>query len=358
MSRLRELLKRFLPMPAASSKRWFAEQQKLLLALRDDALSQAARLEALIEAQSLQGYNTLREEGRLCEERLSRQLNAVEHNILILVDRELDESKRGLAEVKEQLEKIGEDVNADATAIVVLENTEKILSHLHRAQISLEKTTENNKKLGLSNINVERQLWELAAMESAKYVLEHMHQTRAFPLMDEMLVHFVKASLPDGLFLEFGVFSGQTIRLIADSRPETTIYGFDSMKGLPEDWRTGFPKSTFARNALPEVRSNVLFVLGWFDEVLPEFLEQHNEMCSFIHMDCDLYSSTRTVLRALVKRLQVGTYIVFDEYYNYPGWQRHEFKAFQEFVQEYGIEYEYMGYVPSFEQVAVRISKI
>ena len=28
--------------------------------------------------------------------------------------------------------------------------------------------------------------------------------------------------------------------------------------------------------------------------------------------------------------------IVFDEYFNYPGWRGHEFKAFQEFVAETG----------------------
>ena len=47
--------------------------------------------------------------------------------------------------------------------------------------------------------------------------------------------------------------------------------------------------------------------------------------------------------------------IVFDEYFNYPNWQKHEFKAFQEFVAANGIKYEYIGYVTTLEQAAVRI---
>ena len=34
-----------------------------------------------------------------------------------------------------------------------------------------------------------------------------------------------------------------------------------------------------------------------------------------------------------------GTVILFDEYFNFPNWERHEFKAFQEFVEKYGIKY-------------------
>jgi hypothetical protein len=46
---------------------------------------------------------------------------------------------------------------------------------------------------------------------------------------------------------------------------------------------------------------------------------------------------------------------VFDEYLNYPGWQDHEFKAFQEFIAETGLKYRYLGYVATNVQVAVQI---
>jgi hypothetical protein len=56
----------------------------------------------------------------------------------------------------------------------------------------------------------------------------------------------------------------------------------------------------------------------------------------------------------LGNRIVPGTVIVFDEYWNYPNWKEHEFKAFQEFVNKVGLEYEYLGHT-AFEQVTVRI---
>jgi len=47
--------------------------------------------------------------------------------------------------------------------------------------------------------------------------------------------------------------------------------------------------------------------------------------------------------------------IVFDEFFNYPGWQDGEFKAFIEWVDENKVNYEYIAVVTNHEQVAVRI---
>jgi len=72
------------------------------------------------------------------------------------------------------------------------------------------------------------------------------------------------------------------------------------------------------------------------------------------HIDCDLYSSTKTVFDWLKPRIRAGT-IVFDEYFNYPNWHQHEFKAFKEFVEECHVKYEYLGYARI--QAAVKYSK-
>jgi hypothetical protein len=72
-------------------------------------------------------------------------------------------------------------------------------------------------------------------------------------------------------------------------------------------------------------------------------------------MDCDLYDSAKIVFDLLGDRIAPGTIIVFDEYFNYPDWRLHEYKAFQEFVTRKGVKYEYIGLVPFQEQVAVRI---
>ena len=102
--------------------------------------------------------------------------------------------------------------------------------------------------------------------------------------------------------------------------------------------------------------ANAVLVEGLFADSLPGFLREHPEPVGFLHIDCDLYSSTRTVLTLLAPRLRPGSVIVFDEYFNYPGWQEGEHKAFQEVVAETGLGYEYLGYNRVQTQLAVRIT--
>ena len=78
---------------------------------------------------------------------------------------------------------------------------------------------------------------------------------------------------PNTLWLEFGVASGKTINYISKFTNDT-VYGFDSFEGLPEKWRNGFDKGCFNRNGnLPKVNKNVTLIKGWFDETLPNFIE-------------------------------------------------------------------------------------
>jgi hypothetical protein len=59
------------------------------------------------------------------------------------------------------------------------------------------------------------------------------------------------------------------------------------------------------------------------------------------------------VFAHLRDRIQPGTIIVFDEYWNYPGWQQHEYAAWQ----EESTEYRYIGYVTggNYQPVAVQV---
>ena len=67
---------------------------------------------------------------------------------------------------------------------------------------------------------------------------------------------------------------------------------------------------------------------GWFEETLPVWLAANEGPVSFIPIDCDLYSSTRTILTLLAERIVPGTIGLFDEYFNYPNWEKHEYKRF------------------------------
>lgn len=133
-----------------------------------------------------------------------------------------------------------------------------------------------------------------------------------------------------------------------------TVHGFDSFEGIQEHWN-GNPIGAFAQKKMPKVPDNVEFHVGYFDATLPGFLEAHSDPVAFLHVDCDLYSSTVTIFDLLGARLQPGSIILFDEYYNFHRWQQHEFKAFQEFVQKSGLTYEYIAYSVTGQQVAVRV---
>lgn len=198
----------------------------------------------------------------------------------------------------------------------------------------------------------------IALHETAEYVRNQMSAVDSVTSNFELLSLALDNSdlRGDKLVCEFGVWSGSTINHIASHMPGK-VYGFDSFEGLPERWRDGFPRSTFKTSELPRVHDNVELVRGWFEETLPSFLAAHPQDAAFLHIDCDLYSSTKTILEAFSPRIRPGCVIVFDEYFNYPGWREGEYKAFQEYVHTRGIKYRYLGFNRNHEQVAVMIER-
>ena len=196
----------------------------------------------------------------------------------------------------------------------------------------------------------------IAKQDTLDYIRSHMRGAMLFNDRWDLLSFALSRAPEQGLLLEFGVEDGRSINYLA-GRTERTIHGFNSFLGLPEDWRGTFEtKGSFSREGhLPKVRPNVRLHAGWFDRTLPELLRANGEPASFIHIDCDIYSSTRTVFDELGKRIGPGTVIVFDEYFNYPAWREHEFKAFQEFVAATGLRYEYVGFAIKNGHVMVRI---
>jgi hypothetical protein len=199
----------------------------------------------------------------------------------------------------------------------------------------------------------------LASEDSARYMIEHM---RAVPNFDtdydlhDWVVGEVDLDLMHrGLVLEFGVATGRTLNHFARLLPGKTVYGFDGFQGLPEDWTSRMRRGFFARDSLPRVRENCQLVVGWFDQTLPRWVKSNHQPVALLHVDCDLYSSTVTILENLQHQIVSGTVIVFDEYINYPGWQLDEFKAWQEYVKKHKIRYEYIGRVSRHQKVAVRV---
>ncbi|MGH3981567.1 MAG: class I SAM-dependent methyltransferase [Pseudonocardiaceae bacterium] len=196
-----------------------------------------------------------------------------------------------------------------------------------------------------------------AAASSERFARAVMPTACTFDHPIATLEHALSLAPGVGMALEFGVATGRTLVVIADARGSKQVFGFDSFQGLPEDWRPNIPAGTFRTDHLPDVPGAEL-VVGWFEDTLPDFLAGHPGPVAFLHMDADLYSSTATVLKHVGPRLQPGSVIVFDEYFNYPGWEQHEHRAWQEFAAEYGIEFRYVAYTSNNEQVVLVITKI
>lgn len=166
---------------------------------------------------------------------------------------------------------------------------------------------------------------------------------------EQHLKYSLEKTLIKGQILEFGVFEGTTINIIAEKFNDQIVWGFDSFEGLPEDWITNqedpvFIKGYFKLESLPTVRENVKLVKGWFDQTIPDWIKNNQQPIKLLHIDCDLYSSTKDVLFMLNDLILPGTLIIFDEIYNwrsrkkYTNWKNGEYKALLEWMREFGRE--------------------
>lgn len=147
----------------------------------------------------------------------------------------------------------------------------------------------------------------------------------------------------NGLFLEFGVYNGSSINILSKLRPNKIFHGFDTFKGLPEDWDLGNKKikaGHFYLEKMPSVEKNVILHKGLFEDTIPKWKKQYREKISFINIDCDLYSSTKTVLEHLNSQIVKDTIIRFDDLLPspirpYPKWLEGEWKALSEWVGKF-----------------------
>lgn len=156
----------------------------------------------------------------------------------------------------------------------------------------------------------------------------------------------------EGSILEFGVFKGDSLRNVMNTglNKSKKVFGFDSFEGLPENWEgTVCEKGFFSTDGNIPVIEGVKFYKGWFENTISNYLKDNvNETISVLHVDCDLYSSTKTVLYSLNKFIVPGTIICFDEwiYRKIDGKTSddHECKCFHEWVKDCEREFEFVDY--------------
>jgi predicted O-methyltransferase YrrM len=201
------------------------------------------------------------------------------------------------------------------------------------------------------------QLYNEAVEESVLYYKKNMNKALVF-LDDNKVKIFnyaAKQNLKDGYVAEFGTWNGRSANIIAEKIKDKTLYCFSALEGNQEDW-SGFEwfKGAFKIEQAPELKDNCEFIEGYFKDTLPGWLEENKDEFALMHIDCDTYQSTKEILELSgPERINSGTVIIFGEYFGYPNWQEHQYKAWQEFVAKNNINYEYLAI--NVLQVAVKV---
>ena len=157
--------------------------------------------------------------------------------------------------------------------------------------------------------------------------------------------------------MECGVAGGGSTALIASvirrySKSARRVYACDSYEGMPEPsehdraenqdaqstgWGTGTcaapEDSVKAIAAECGVSDLVQVVKGYFEDSFPG-IQNSIASVGFLHIDCDWYESTLTVLRTFYDKLSPGALVQVDDYGYWEGMQ----KAVETFQRERSIQ--------------------
>lgn len=148
------------------------------------------------------------------------------------------------------------------------------------------------------------------------------------------VIECAKSSLKiKGDFAEVGVFRGGSARLIAEVKKERALHLFDTFEGLPStDAIDQYVESGSMQSVLDNVKNKlrkfpkVYFYKGLFQNTS---LKIRNKKFAFVHIDVDLFSSTKTCLEFFYPRITKGGIILTHDYPFMPGVK----KAFDDFFK-------------------------
>jgi hypothetical protein len=192
-----------------------------------------------------------------------------------------------------------------------------------------------------------------------------------FDIRSEMFsraARFVNYEVVEGDIIEFGVYTGRSLALLSHYHskfigdkvhgsltPVRKVIGVDSFKGLAKNEHVRWPEGSFSKNhswhPLLEEGARVgpdhiidvfkyyslekpVIINGYFSEV-QDVLDSVCSKVAVIHIDCDLYEATKDALNLVREKIQEGTIILFDDWFNFKAAaHKGEQKAFNEFLSE------------------------
>ena len=166
-----------------------------------------------------------------------------------------------------------------------------------------------------------------------------------------------------GDYLEFGVYTGSSfchamrccngLRVLNSEIKKTRFFGFDSFDGfgeiLSEEKHSFYTDSNFstsfdrvqrrAQRTSKGLEFNL--VKGFFNETLKLGPENYRlNSARIIFIDSDTYSSAKEAFDFSASLIQIGTYLILDDFFSYNG--RNDMgvaKAFWEFKEKYYFDF-------------------
>lgn len=212
--------------------------------------------------------------------------------------------------------------------------------------------------VGNSNSKLKLKLEDNLVEETFNHFKEHFKTSVLFYHEWSIREYAIQTSLLNDLnkefyYLEFGVWKGSSANFF--SKYVKNLYCFDSFEGLKEDWAgSSLKKGNFNLNKkVPKLNPNIKPIVGWVEDNLDEFLKEHNPKINFVHLDMDTYSSTKYTLEKLKPYLIQNSIIIFDQLYNYIGWESGEYKALKETFTE--DEFKFIAFAINAKQSAIQI---
>lgn len=170
--------------------------------------------------------------------------------------------------------------------------------------------------------------------------------TSEAPLDGDWFIHNL-SNAPPGLLLELGVWEGRSLNEICDVVRPRPVFGFDWFRGLPDDWaatgQSGGKGVLDLGGVPPAVRPNGICVVGLIEDTLPRFLELMKMPITFMHIDVDIYSAAKAGLEAAAPWFVNGTLLLFDEIVGEVRALEHEARAFSEWLEATGWDFEAAG---------------
>ena len=156
-------------------------------------------------------------------------------------------------------------------------------------------------------------------------------------------------------FYEFGVWNGISFQYLINTFKKG--FGFDTFTGLPESWHDSQPKGAYSSfGSVPKIAGGE-FIVGKFEDTLPKFFSKKRSLASLINFDADLYSSTLCALNYSNKVIDEKSILIFDELLMNRYWEKDEYKALNEFCDNFSISYDVLAVSFFSNQIAIKLKK-